>query len=71
MADEVLQVEGAVRVHAVFMKKMGPKEYRMASVDLLDGEGQVCDSVVVFCPVESPRKLVLSSFKGQLSVRLE
>lgn len=69
--DVVLKMSGAVRVHAVFNKKMGAKEYRMASIDLLDDEGNIVDSAVVFCGTENPKALRLQVFKGQLSVRVE
>ena len=71
MAESVLKMAGSVRVHAVFNKKMGAKEYRMASIDLLDEQGNVIDGAVVFCNAEEPKKLSLQVFKGQLGVRIE
>jgi len=69
--ETVLKMSGSVRVHAVFNKKMGAKEYRMASIDLLDDAGNIVDSAVVFCGVDNPTRLALQVFKGQLGVRLE
>ena len=71
MAESVLKMSGSVRVHGVFNKKMGAKEYRMALVDLLDDEGNLIDGAVVFCDAEEPKKLSLQVFKGQLGVRIE
>lgn len=69
--DVILKMSGSVRVHAVFNKKMGAKEYRMASIDLLDDDGNVVDVATVFCGADMPKSLHLQVFKGQLGVRVE
>lgn len=72
MEDTALKIVGSVKVHQVFNKKMGPKEYRMASIDLYDDKGTFVDTGTVFVPdgVEVPTVCALSFYKGQLSVKV-
>lgn len=73
MDDELeLKIVGSVKLHRVFMKKMGPKEYKMASIDLFDDKGEFMDTGTVFVPdgVSAPTVCALSFYKGQLSVKV-
>jgi hypothetical protein len=71
MEDVELKVIGGIRVHATFMKQMGPKSYRMASLDLVDENGDIVDNVLVFCESEHPTHVKFTNYKGQLSVKVE
>ena len=67
--DKVLPVTTEVRLHRVFRKKMGAKEYTMASVDLYQN-GECVDTVCVFSGSDNPQRVELQVYKGMLSVRV-
>jgi hypothetical protein len=71
MEDQELKIVGGLRVHAVYSKTMGSQKYRMASLDLVNEEGEVVDTVSVFCNSDHPSRVRFSNYKGQLSIKVE
>lgn len=72
MEDTELKLTGSIRVHVVYDKKMGPKTYRMAAVDILDEDGKVVDTGTAFMPdgVSTPSTIAFQFYKNQLGVKL-
>jgi hypothetical protein len=71
MEDSELKVIGHIRMHTTFLKQMGAKSYRMASLDLVNDDGEIVDNVLVFCESEHPSRVRFQNYKGQLSVKVE
>jgi hypothetical protein len=71
MSDEIeLRVVGTLKVHRAFRKRMGAKDYGMASIDLYDEHGAFIDTGSVFCESEAPTMVKFQFYKGQLSVKV-